>query len=139
MKARLFKRVLHHLANPLACSETVYDPERKKVLLCVLTAGHEGTRHMAYSRSKVIVGDPDEDRPEEAPAAPVEQQDPHVLRLSMAMPLSLPVDWCRERGYRAIHSFGGIAFQRGDEPVVVASVGDTLRWDGEKIVVNEFE
>lgn len=135
MKASLLKRVLHHLINPHACSGTVYDPERKKVLLCVLTAGHEGVRHMAYGGSGVVMGDPEEeeDRPEEAPSNPA---DPDVLRLSLATPFSVPIEWCRRRGYRACSGYGGLCLQRDDEPVFIASVGDTLRWNGQKIVVN---
>jgi hypothetical protein len=57
------------------------------------------------------------------------------LRLHYALRVDLPTRWCRKRGYTATLGYDGIYFQRDDEPVQIATVGDTLRWDGRRISV----
>ncbi|MFE0088742.1 hypothetical protein [Streptomyces sp. NPDC059016] len=65
-----------------------------------------------------------------------EAADPTSLRLHMALRLDLPVGWCRRHGYQVAIGYGGLTFQRGDEPAQVASSGDILRWDGRQITVD---
>lgn len=61
--------------------------------------------------------------------------DPTRLKLTMTMPIDIPDRWCSQHGYRAIVGIGGCTLQRGSEPTIVASIGDTLLWDGERITV----
>ncbi|MFI6560414.1 hypothetical protein [Streptomyces sp. NPDC050534] len=61
--------------------------------------------------------------------------DPGALRLTLGVRLDIPDRWCRRHGYKASLGAGGLAFQRDGEPAQVASVGDTLRWDGQSITV----
>jgi hypothetical protein len=61
--------------------------------------------------------------------------NPAQLRLYVDMPLDLPVRWCRQHGYRACLGYGGLTLQCDGEPVIVASAGDTLHWDGHRITL----
>ena len=61
--------------------------------------------------------------------------DPNTLRLHLGVRLDIPTRWCRRHGYRASLGAGGLTFQRDGEPTQVASLGDTLRWDGQAITV----
>ena len=68
-----------------------------------------------------------------------ESMDPARLRLSGPLPLDAPGQWCERHGYRCISGVGavGVMAQRGDEPPIVARLGDTLLWDGARIIVQE--
>lgn len=61
--------------------------------------------------------------------------DPTRLTLTMSMLLDIPNRWCRQHGYRAVAGAGGCVVQRGNEPAITATFGDTLLWDGERITV----
>lgn len=61
--------------------------------------------------------------------------DPTKLKLSLALPLDIPHRWCRRHGYRAVAGADGLVVQRNGEPALVAAVGDTLLWDGERLTV----
>lgn len=61
--------------------------------------------------------------------------DPTRLTITMSMLLDVPERWCRQHGYRAVAGRGGYVIQRNDEPVVIAGIGDTLLWDGERIMI----
>ncbi|MFK0182339.1 hypothetical protein ACIQVR_41015 [Streptomyces xanthochromogenes] len=61
--------------------------------------------------------------------------DPTTLRLHHALTLDVPGRWCRRHGYRASFGYDGLTLQREGEPVIVASVGNTLHWDGHRITV----
>lgn len=63
--------------------------------------------------------------------------DPARLKLGLAMLIDVAERWCRQHGYRTVVGHGGYIIQRGDEPTIVASFGDTLTWDGERIRVAE--
>ncbi|MEW2300263.1 DUF6221 family protein [Streptomyces sp. NPDC006655] len=65
--------------------------------------------------------------------------DPNRLNLVGMLPLDAPGRWCERHGYRCTVSNGsiGVMAQRSDEPPVVARLGDTLVWNGEKITVQE--
>ncbi|HEX5566495.1 MAG TPA: hypothetical protein VFY14_06105 [Streptomyces sp.] len=62
--------------------------------------------------------------------------DPARLTLTMSMLLDIPDRWCRQHGYRAVAGVGGWVVQRDGEPAIVARVGETLLWDGERISVS---
>lgn len=61
--------------------------------------------------------------------------DPTTLHLRLDTRLDIPDRWCRRHGYKASLGAGGLTFQRDGEPAQVASVGDTLHWDGQNISV----
>lgn len=61
--------------------------------------------------------------------------DPMTLRLRLGLRLDVTVQWCRRHGYHASIGAGGLTFQRDGEPAQVASLGDTLHWDGRRIAV----
>ncbi|MFF2383746.1 hypothetical protein [Streptomyces sp. NPDC058108] len=63
--------------------------------------------------------------------------DPTRLKLTGTMLLDIPERWCRQHGYRAVAGYGGCTIQRGNETAIVAKIGDTLLWDGERISVEE--
>lgn len=60
---------------------------------------------------------------------------PDRLGLHHGLRVDLPTKWCRRHGYTATFGFDGIYFQRDGEPVQIASIGDTLLWDGRSIRV----
>ncbi|HEX5568240.1 MAG TPA: hypothetical protein VFY14_15165 [Streptomyces sp.] len=62
--------------------------------------------------------------------------DPARLTLTMSMLLDIPDRWCRQHGYRAVAGVGGWVVQRDGEPAILARVGETLLWDGERISVS---
>jgi hypothetical protein len=51
------------------------------------------------------------------------------------------LEWLRQRGYRGVATLvpgisgGGLIFSKKNEPAYLANVGDTLIWDGEKVVI----
>ncbi|WP_210637238.1 hypothetical protein [Streptomyces sp. GESEQ-13] len=61
--------------------------------------------------------------------------DPMTLRLHLGLRLDVTTQWCRRHGYHASIGANGLTFQRDGEPPQVASLGDILRWDGRRIVV----
>jgi hypothetical protein len=63
--------------------------------------------------------------------------DPSRLTLAGALEADGPGLWCERHGYRCISSWGSssVMAQRGSEPPVAATSGDTLVWDGEQITV----
>lgn len=61
--------------------------------------------------------------------------DPTRLTITLSMLLDIPNRWCRQHGYRAIAGAGGFIVQRGNEPALLAAIGDTLLWDGEQITI----
>lgn len=63
--------------------------------------------------------------------------DPERLKLTLSMLIDIPERWCRQHGYRAVAGRGGYVIQRGDEPPIVAGIGSTLRWDGQRISIEE--
>ncbi|WDO09934.1 hypothetical protein ME763_32105 [Streptomyces murinus] len=65
--------------------------------------------------------------------------DPERLTLIYSLPVSAAGRWCKRHGYRCVTSWPtvGVVVQRGDEPPLVARLGDTLLWDGHRITVLE--
>ncbi|MEV6296260.1 hypothetical protein AB0M41_38895 [Streptomyces sp. NPDC051896] len=65
--------------------------------------------------------------------------DPKRLTLVGSLPLDAPSRWCERHGYRLLTTWAavGVIAQRGDETPIVARLGDTLLWDGERITVLE--
>lgn len=63
--------------------------------------------------------------------------DPGRLKLDLAMLIDVAERWCRQHGYKTVVGHGGWVIQRDGEPVIVASFGDALRWDGERLTVEE--
>jgi hypothetical protein len=61
--------------------------------------------------------------------------DPNQLHVHAAQLIGVTIRWCRSHGYRCVGGTNGLTLQRGDDPVVVAAMGSTLKWDGERIVV----
>ncbi|MDQ0791991.1 hypothetical protein [Streptomyces sp. B1I3] len=61
--------------------------------------------------------------------------DPAQITITMTMLIDIPDRWCRQHGYRAVAGMGGYVIQRDDEAAILATVGDTLLWDGERIGV----
>jgi hypothetical protein len=61
--------------------------------------------------------------------------DPTRITVGLSMLIDVPMRWCSQHGYRSVTSMRGYTIQRGDEPVIVVRVGDTLRWDGERLAV----
>lgn len=61
--------------------------------------------------------------------------DPDRLKLDLAMLLDVAERWCRQHGYKTVVGHGGWVIQRDGEPAIVASFGDALRWDGERLTV----
>ncbi|WP_345624513.1 hypothetical protein [Streptomyces ziwulingensis] len=61
--------------------------------------------------------------------------NPTRLTITLSLLIDVTQRWCQQHGYRAVAGMGGMTLQRGDEPVVVAGVDDTLLWDGERITV----
>ncbi|MFJ5644057.1 hypothetical protein [Streptomyces sp. NPDC093223] len=62
--------------------------------------------------------------------------DPTQLTINLSLLLDIPERWCRQHGYRAVAGHGGYVIQRDGEPAIVGGVGDTLRWDGERLTVS---
>lgn len=58
--------------------------------------------------------------------------DTHQIRLDS--PLDDASIWSSRHGYRAVHGLTGVTLQRDGETPIVVGVGDTLRWDGERVV-----
>ena len=63
--------------------------------------------------------------------------DPAKLKLDLAMLLDIAERWCRQHGYKAVFGHGGWVIQREPAAPIVARVGDTLAWDGERIAIEE--
>lgn len=61
--------------------------------------------------------------------------DPARITITMAMLIDIPERWCRQHGYRAVAAHGGYVIQRDEEPAIIAGIGDTLLWDGQRITV----
>lgn len=67
--------------------------------------------------------------------------DPTRHLLTLAGDPRVSVEWVRRHDYRALVTPGGpgagagIMLQRDDEPPLLAQIGDTLRWDGERITI----
>jgi hypothetical protein len=61
--------------------------------------------------------------------------DPTRLKLDLAMLIDVAERWCRQHGYKTVVGHGGWVLQRVGEPAIVASFGDSLRWDGERVTV----
>ncbi|CAL9665044.1 hypothetical protein SUDANB1_07168 [Streptomyces sp. enrichment culture] len=61
--------------------------------------------------------------------------DPTRLTITWTMLIDIPERWCRQHGYRAVAGQGGYVIQRDGEPVIVAGIGDTLEWDGQRLAV----
>jgi hypothetical protein len=59
--------------------------------------------------------------------------DPVQIVLNLSMLIDIPERWCRQHGYRAVAGHGGYVIQRGSEAPIVAEIGDTLHWDGQRI------
>lgn len=64
-----------------------------------------------------------------------EAVDPVRLHVHGAQLMDVTIRWCHSHGYRCVGGANGLTIQRGDEPVLVAALGSTLKWDGERIVV----
>lgn len=72
-----------------------------------------------------------------------EPEQPRVLETHTVAPHIEPretLEWLRWRGYRVVLAHypgvqGGLVFGRKNEPAYVVVVGDTLIWDGEKVVI----
>ena len=64
-----------------------------------------------------------------------EAADPTRITITMSMLIDIPERWCRQHGYRAVAGHSGYVIQRDGEPAIIAGVGDTLLWDGERIIV----
>lgn len=62
--------------------------------------------------------------------------DPARLTITWSMLIDIPERWCRQHGYRAVAGHGGYVIQREGEPAIIAGPGDTLRWDGRRLVVD---
>jgi hypothetical protein len=63
--------------------------------------------------------------------------DPTRLTITWATRYDIPERWCRQHGYRAVHTFDGYVIQRATEPALVATPGTTLLWDGQHITIQE--
>lgn len=63
--------------------------------------------------------------------------DPKRLTLVGSLPADAPARWARRHGYRCLPTMGGVIVQRGYETPIVAGLGDTLLWDGERITLLE--
>jgi hypothetical protein len=61
--------------------------------------------------------------------------DPTRLHLGWGTIITVQQRWATQHGYRCVTGLGGVTLQRGDEPVIVARIGDTLNWDGRRIRV----
>ncbi|MEU5772699.1 hypothetical protein ABZ819_05260 [Streptomyces venezuelae] len=66
-----------------------------------------------------------------------EAVDPTRFELRLSTLIDLPVTWCERHGYRAVAGLEGYVIQRGDEPTIIAKVGNTLLWDGQRITLGE--
>ncbi|MFB7245574.1 hypothetical protein CW362_09025 [Streptomyces populi] len=64
-----------------------------------------------------------------------EAVDPGRIAITWTMLIDIPQRWCHQHGYRAVAGHGGYVIQRGDEAMIIAGPGDTLRWDGQRITV----
>lgn len=64
-----------------------------------------------------------------------EAADPARLTITWTMHIDIPERWCRQHGYRAVAGHGGYVIQRDGEAAILAGIGDTLQWDGERITV----
>ncbi|WP_458089469.1 hypothetical protein [Streptomyces malaysiensis] len=71
--------------------------------------------------------------------------DPARHKLTFDGNPRVSVAWAQRHGYRALVTPGGIGtgaglmLQRDNEPPVIAQIGDTLTWDGERIAVEQPE
>ncbi|MGW1966200.1 hypothetical protein ACWCPD_38785 [Streptomyces sp. NPDC001935] len=63
-----------------------------------------------------------------------EAADPNRITITWSMLIDIPQRWCQQHGYVAVPGPEGYVIRRGDEEVIVAGPGDTLLWDGERIV-----
>lgn len=61
--------------------------------------------------------------------------DPTRLKLDLAMLIDVAERWCRQHGYKTVVGHGGWVLQREPASPIVASFGDTLLWDGQRISV----
>jgi hypothetical protein len=64
-----------------------------------------------------------------------EAADPNRITITWTMLIDIPQRWCRQHGYDAVAGPDGYVIQRGHEVAITAGPGDTLHWDGERIVV----
>ena len=64
-----------------------------------------------------------------------EAADPTQITITWTTLIDIPQRWCRQHGYRAVAGPGGYVIQRDGEPAIIAGPGDTLRWDGQRITV----
>ena len=63
--------------------------------------------------------------------------NPARLTITWSMLIDIPERWCRQHGYRAVAGHGGYIIQRDREQPIIAGPGDTLRWDGRELTVEE--
>jgi hypothetical protein len=73
-----------------------------------------------------------------------EAEPPRILGTHTVAPhiqVMETVEWLRWRGYRVVATavpgtvINGFVFGRKNEPAYIVAVGDTLIWDGEKVVI----
>lgn len=61
--------------------------------------------------------------------------DPNRLKLGLATLFDVAERWCRQHGYKTVAGHGGWIIQREPASPIIASFGDTLVWDGQRITV----